>query len=190
MNSQEPRLTTTARNKRTLTIVAVAFLGSFLLAGILRYSGWRPEGLKAKGELLQPAVDAHLLQPKLADGTAYPWNPVERKWRILVVPSDNCADKCTALANQLDTLWQILGKDAPRVDLLWWAAVPEGAPATSHPRALQADPALLAKLPRANDPNGPVTYILDPNGFVVLRYKPGTDPGDIRTDLSRLLKLR
>ncbi|QIK80625.1 hypothetical protein G7069_02835 [Lysobacter sp. HDW10] len=189
MNVPDTRGTTT-RNKRILTIVAVAFLGSFALAGILRYSGWRPEGLKSKGELLQPAVDVHQIQPKLADGTPYPWNPIERKWRILVVPSANCAAQCTQLAGQLDTLWQILGKDAPRVDLLWWAAVPEGAPATSHPRALMADPALLGKLPRAMDATGPVTYILDPNGFVVLRYKPGTDPSDIRTDLSRLLKLR
>lgn len=190
MNSPDTRGGTTARNKRTLTIVAVAFLGTFLLAGILRFSGWRPEGLKARGELLQPAVDVHAVKPRLADGSVYPWNPVERKWRILVVPSADCSSQCAQLANQLDTLWQILGKDAPRVDLLWWGAVPEGAPAASHPRALQADPTLLAKLPRANDPAGPVTYILDPNGFVVLRYKPGTDPGDIRTDLSRLLKLR
>ena len=32
-------------------------------------------------------------------------------------------------------------------------------------------------------------YVLDPNGFVVLRYAPGSDPGDVRTDLSRLLKV-
>lgn len=190
MNMREQPAKTTARNKRTLTIVAIAFLGTFFLAGILRFSGWRPEGLKAKGELLQPAVDVHLIQPKLADGTVYPWNPVERKWRILVLPSKNCADKCSQLAKDLDTLWRILGKDSLRVDMLWWAAVPEGAPTTSPARALQPDPALLAKLPQANDATGPVTYILDPNGFVVLRYKPGTDPGDIRTDLSRLLKLQ
>lgn len=190
MNSPNTRAKTTARNKRTLTIVAVAFLGTFLVAGILRFSGWRPAGLKAKGELLQPAVDVHLIQPKLADGTPYVWNPVTRTWRILVVAPENCGAPCTQWAGKLDTLWQILGKDAPRVDVLWWNTVPEGAPVASHQRALQADPALLAKLPRAQDPAGPVTYILDPNGFVVLRYKPGTDPGDVRTDLSRLLKLR
>jgi hypothetical protein len=31
--------------------------------------------------------------------------------------------------------------------------------------------------------------VVDPNGFVVLRYAPGFDLGDLRTDLSRLLKL-
>ena len=48
-----------------------------------------------------------------------------------------------------------------------------------------------AALPRAEDPaGGPVTYIVDPNGFAILRYPPGHDPADLRSDLSRLLKLR
>jgi len=32
-------------------------------------------------------------------------------------------------------------------------------------------------------------YVLDPNGFVVLRYAPGFDASGLRTDLSRLLKV-
>ena len=33
-------------------------------------------------------------------------------------------------------------------------------------------------------------YVIDPNGFVILRYAAGSDPGDLRSDLAKLLKLK
>ena len=44
-------------------------------------------------------------------------------------------------------------------------------------------------LPRVEDPDGVPVYVIDPNGFVILRYPPGADLGGLRTDLARLLKL-
>jgi len=179
-----------ARNRRMLVVIAIAFLGTFFAAGVLRFSGWRPAGLKSKGELLQPAADLHARGLVLADGQPYPWEPIARKWRIVVVPPAQCAQACDTLARQLDTVWQIQGKDASRVDVLWLGAVPAAAPATSHQRALRNDEGVHAALPRSGTEAGPVTYVMDPNGFAVLRYAPGFDPGDLRTDLSRLLKLQ
>ena len=56
---------------------------------------------------------------------------------------------------------------------------------------LRADAGLRAGLTQADVATGdsdPV-WLVDPNGFVVLRYAPGFDPGDLRTDLARLLKI-
>ena len=36
----------------------------------------------------------------------------------------------------------------------------------------------------------PRVYVIDPNGFVILRYPAGFDPADLRSDVARLLKLR
>jgi hypothetical protein len=44
-------------------------------------------------------------------------------------------------------------------------------------------------LPRLNDPAGTPVYVIDPNGFVILRYAPGFEPGGLREDLVKLLKL-
>ena len=55
---------------------------------------------------------------------------------------------------------------------------------------LKDDAALRAALPRLNDPAGIPVYVVDPNGFVVLRYAPGFDPSHLRQDMSRLLKLK
>ena len=76
------------RNRNRLMLIAIfaIFFGGFALAGLLRFSGWRPAGMKNHGELLQPPTDLRALTPTLAAGGDYRWNPVERRWRIVVAP--------------------------------------------------------------------------------------------------------
>ena len=180
------------RNRWTLVALCALFFGGMLLAGALRFSGWRPAGMKNHGELLQPPTDLRGVTPQLVRGGAYAWNPAARTWRIAVVARD-CdgarAAACAKLLHQLDIVWQLMGKDADRVHVLWIGALPQGAPRPATLRQLRADAALRDALPRADVPAGDVVYVLDPNGFVVLRYAPGFDPGGLRTDLSRLLKI-
>jgi hypothetical protein len=54
---------------------------------------------------------------------------------------------------------------------------------------LQASPELLAALPRLQDPKGVPVYVIDPHGFVILRYPPGFDAGGLYKDVAKLLKL-
>lgn len=189
------------RNRTLLLLIFALFFGSMLVAGALRFSGWRPEGMKNKGELLQPPVDLRARAPRLADGSAYPWNPGERQWRILAVPPAGCADACAATARDLDTVWRMFGHNADKVHVLWLCAeagctVPAPLGADRSLRVLAPDPALRAALPDAGVAAGagaggagiPV-YVVDPNGFVILRYPPGTDLGGVRDDLAKLLKL-
>lgn len=188
--SPDPRART--RNRMTLVALGVLFFGGMLLAGALRFSGWRPAGMKNHGELLQPPADLRRVVPRLADGSAYAWNPATRTWRIAAVARD-CdaarARECALLLHQLDTVWQLMGKDAGRVHVLWIGALPQGGARPATLRQLRASEDLRAGLPRSDVPGGDVVYVLDPNGFVVLRYPPGFDPGGLRTDLSRLLKI-
>lgn len=182
------------RNRVTLLVIAAVFLGSFALAGILRFSGWRPEGTRNHGELLQPPGDLRATTPRLADGEGYAWNPVERTWRILVVPPPGCHAPCVALAGQLDTVWQLFGRQADHVHILWVGTPPAGATRNPAWRVLAPDPGLRAALPRADEVDGATggvpVYVVDPNGFVILRYPPGFDPGGLRQDVARLLKLK
>ncbi len=66
---------------------------------------------------------------------------------------------------------------------------PEGLPPMPALRVLQDDPALRAALPGVDAAGGTPVYVIDPNGFVILRYAPGFDPGGLRQDLAKLLKL-
>lgn len=178
------------RNRTILVAIAVLFLGSFLVAGLLRFSGWRPAQLKNRGELLQPYADLRAVTPVLEDGSPYRWNPGARTWRIAVAPPRDCGARCVALAGQLDLVWQLFGRNADHVDLLWLGAPPAEAKRNAATHVARADPAVRARLPRVDDAAGVPVYVIDPNGFVVLRYAPGFDPADLRTDVARLLKLR
>jgi len=174
--------------RRVLLALALLFLGTFFLAGVLRFSGWRPQGLKSKGELLQPPADLRDVSPRLAAGGTYAWAPASRTWRILVPAPARCDSQCAQLAEGVDKVRASVGRDMDRVDVLWLGAHPSNLP-KGGVRVLVDDAVLRARLPRADDPRGTPVYILDPNGFVVLRYAPGVEPLDLRTDLTRLLKL-
>ena len=178
------------RNRWALIAVFAVFFGAFALAGALRVSGWRPAGMKNHGELLQPPGDLRERAPALIEGNEYRWNPADRIWRILVAPPADCGAPCIALAHDLDTVWRLTGRNADRVHLLWVGELPGQAVRNRALRVLAEDPALRAALPRGSDPNGVPVYIVDPNGFVILRYAPRSDPAHIREDLARLLKLR
>ena len=185
------------RNRNRLMLVAIfaMFFGSMLVAGLLRFSGWRPAASKNHGEMLDPPGDLRQLTPQRIDGKAYAWNPVARTWRIALAPPATCTDQCEQLARDIDTVWRLFGKDADRVDVLWLCAsmpcaLPANAPRPATLQLLQPDLALRAGLPRADDAQGVPVYVIDPNGFVVLRYAPGADPAGLRADLAKLLKLK
>ncbi|MGN6113138.1 MAG: hypothetical protein ACTHOC_09075, partial [Luteimonas sp.] len=156
-------------------------------------SGWRPAGSKNPGALLPPRGDRRAGAPRLADGARYAWNPGARQWRVLAVPPAECGQACDAAARDLDLLWRSVGHNADQVDVLWLCA--DAACAVPAPlrddrslRVLAPDAALRAALPGGSATGVPV-YVVDPNGFVILRYAPGSDLMGVREDLSKLLKL-
>ncbi len=177
------------RGRLILLGLFVLFFGSVLGAGVLRFSGWQPDGMKNHGQLLHPPGDVRALNPALADGGTYRWQQPQRTWRIALAPPVACVADCVALSRQLDTVWRLFGHNADQVHILWIGTPPPGAAHPASLRVLARDPALLAALPRVNDPAGVPVYVIDPNGFVVMRFAPGFDPAELRADLAKLLKL-
>jgi len=196
MTSHDPFDPATRRRNRWLLLGLFAlFFGTLIAAGALRFSGWRPAGLKNHGELLHPPGDLRALTPRTLDGAGYAWMPIKRTWRIVLAPPAGCDDECARLLRDIDKVWQLMGKDAEQVDVLWLCAdaacaLPANAPQLPTLKRLQPADALRAALPRARDPRGVPVYVIDPNGFVILRYAPGFDPAGLRADLAKLLKLK
>jgi len=190
------------RNRNRLVLVAIftIFFGSMLVAGALRFSGWRPAGTRNFGEMLAPPGDLRMVVPRGVDGRPYAWNPAARTWRIALAPPADCGRECLDLMRSLDTVWKLMGREAERVDVLWICAAtpcapPAGAPRPATLRLLHGTAPLRAGLPRVdeltyNGGRGVPVYVIDPNGFVVLRYPPGFDAGGLRADLAKLLKLK
>ena len=179
------------RNRNMLVALFVLFFGGMLVAGLLRFSGWRPEGTRNEGEMLQPYGDLRGYTPTLANGGAYGWKDEPRIWRIVAMPRDcdtTRATECTRLLADFDKVWRLMTKDADRVHVLWAGAMPPGAKVPDEVRLVRADDGLRAGLARWEEP-GDAAWLVDPNGFVFMRYAPGFDPGDLRTDLARMLKI-
>ena len=178
------------RGRVALVLVAALFLGSAVVAVGLRLSGWQPDAGRQHGQLYSPVIDARALPPQYPDGRVYDWAPAQRMWRVVIPAEPGCDSACVDLSQNLNKVWQLLGHTADNVQFLWLGALP---PAAAQPPSLlpmAPSPELRSALPGLPDSAGIPVYVIDPNGFVVLRYAPGFDPAGLRADLAKLLKLK
>lgn len=183
-----------SRSRWTLFAIVALFLGSLAIAGLMRFADIHPAATRQKGELLDPYGDLRDAKLRTAAGADYPWAPIDRTWRIVVPAPSDCDDACRRRARDIGIVWEVLNKDAPRAHVLWWCrtagcAWPAGITAPPTLRVMAPDPA-LQRLPRVDVGGGLPVYLVDPNGFVVLRYAPDADLAGLREDLVRLLKLQ
>ena len=176
------------RSRAVLLLIVAMFMAPFAAALVLYYSGWQPTHTKNYGELLKPPRDLRGLDLRRTDGSAFVWNHEDHTWRVLVAPPIDCGDHCARLADTLRRIWIGLGKDSDRVQVLWIGAAP---PQSENFRALlplRATLALQARLPDQASISAVPVYIVDPSGYLILRYASGFDPGGLRKDLAQLLK--
>lgn len=190
----------TRRNRWLLVAMVLLFLAPPLLAAALYFGGWRPVRTQQTGVLVQPMLELADLTLARADGELYAWRPEDRIWRIAVLPPVDCDAACVELAESLHLVWQLLGRHAGRVEVLWFEPVPEGAPAYPAFVPMQLDSVLLERLPQfaaagaaptdaaTAQPATIQVYLIDPRGFLAMRYRPGFDAAGLRADLARLLK--
>lgn len=173
------------RSRWTLLLIAALFAAPFAAALYLYYTGWQPVRTKNFGELLHPVRDLRDVRFTRADGNRFQWRHEDHIWRVLVAPPANCGAPCDQLADKLQRIWIGLGNKADGMQVLWVGAAP-----THGFRALlpvSADPLLGARLPDAVRVDAIPVYVVDPTGYVILRYAPGFNPRDLRRDLVQLL---
>ena len=183
MTSQTP--TPVRRNRWLLLAVAGLFFGSLLLAGVLRFSGWQPAATKAHGELLQPPGDLRRVAPAARRRQCVPrGSRRERIWRIALAPPAGCTSVVRATGPAVDDRLAADGTGLPTASHVLWIGEPPrevprgGALRIVRPERRDCAPGLPRSQPAAGeDPRGVPVYLIDPNGFVVLRYAPGFDPG-------------
>lgn len=181
-------MTSKTRSRVVLILIALLFFGSFGIAAWLRFSGWTPQGRTNYGSLLDTPIDVSALAITGADGSAYAWQSPLRLWRIAVFAPADCAASCVALSQALERVWRTEGRHAERLQVLWFGPLPAGAARFRNLLPMADAPALSALLPGASEPNVLPVYLIDPNGFVMMRYAPGFDAAGLRRDLGDLLK--
>ena len=175
------------RSRLVLLLIAAAFLGSFGVAALLRFPGCQPQGKRNHGELLRPPVELAGQALLHADGSRFEWHPERNTWRFLVAPAPGCTQACTRTLDALHRLWLSEGRKAERVEVLWFGELPPG-PRFRALLPMRADAALAAHLPQAASAQALPVYLVDPDGYLVLHYRPGFELGGVRKDLGKLVK--
>jgi hypothetical protein len=176
------------RSRLLLLLLAALFAAPITAAIALYASGWEPSQTRNHGVLLRPALDLRDLKLHRADGTPYAWEPEARRWRIAVLPPPDCAAPCSELLAGLDKVWQLQGRRADRLDVLWFGELPAAATGFRRLVPMQDDASLRARLPTPIAAGAPSAWLIDPAGYLAMHYPPGFDLAGLREDVARLLK--
>lgn len=173
-------MTASTRSQRQLLLIAVLFLTPFIAAVVMRFGGWEPPRTRNHGELLAPPLSMEAVTASRADGSRWVWENVDRQWSLLLQLPGECDASCREAAGLLANVRQALGRHAEKLHMFEIDA--SGIlPALALNGVL---PAPLTEAPAA----GPQVWLVDPHGYLVMRYREGYDPSGLRRDLSRLVK--
>jgi hypothetical protein len=179
-----------------MPLLLLLFAAPVLVAFVLAQLGWRPAGTRNHGTLLEVPQDFNSVRAIEESDALVDWNTSAGNWHVLFpVPAD-CGAPCAQQLDALARVWTGLGRHAARVRVLVTgpvdaelrAALPRFPQAKvvaldpdplPHPAPVAATDARVATLP---------VYLVDPHGFLVMRYDAGSDLTGLRKDLARLLK--
>ncbi len=157
-----------------LLALAVIFSAPLVLAwGVYHDARWHPRAGLQYGELLLP------LQPVTA--TLDP-SIFRGHWTLLYHSGERCDTDCTRLLATLQHIRLAQGQAMSQVQrVLVLTKPPAGQP------GIDGDDLRIVTADHWPLPSSWV-YLLDPQGNMVLRYRPGFEPRGLLKDLQRLLK--
>ena len=188
-------------SRRIFFWVLLAFFAPLLLAFIIYYgTGWHPDRMINKGDLVSPAIPLPDIALHKPDGSLLDVHWLQRKWTLVYVGDGACDQVCHDALLITRNIRLLLGKDSVRVQrafLFTGACCDQSYFSAEQPDLIVAridDAAgqqLLKLFPRdAGDPlqSGKI-YIIDPLGNLMMSYRHGAEAGDILADLKKLLSL-
>lgn len=170
-------------DRLTFMLVAAAFLGTPLLAGLWYAYGDAGRGARVnRGTLIDP--------PRPVAGAKA--LGLEDYWTLVVHAPERCEPACVETLLMLRQVRLSFGKDAEllvRVLVSGRSDADRAALAAEHPdlRVLAADDA-RALIDAIGPTVAGMSVVVDPLGNAMLSYAPATPPADVKADLKRLLK--
>ena len=189
------------RTKRTLLLVLAVFALPAVVATLMYVTGWRPSSTGNHGELIQPARFIEDRTMQSLDGKPVKFSELQGKWTMVFFDSAACPEECIKQLYFMRQIHISQGKDQDRVQRVFIltdtiAANTLAAKLADYPdmRVWTGEKAVLTKLAHDFGIDAPAVpeqrniYLLDPQGNLMMRYVPGTDPAGMRKDLVRLLK--
>lgn len=184
-----------------MLLLLFLFVLPALISFAMYFTEWRPTNTVNNGELIlpvRPIEDRAMLsidhkQVKLSD--------LHGKWTMVYFDSAECPDSCMSQLYFMRQTHASQGKNYDRIQRLFVlldtksaSTLPEKLTEYADMKVWKNEPNMIAKLQQdfgidtqlGSQLNN--IYLLDPQGNLMMRYKPGSAPAGIRKDIERLLK--
>lgn len=175
--------------KIQLILIFMAFFAPVILA-IWLSGWWVPTSTKNHGQLVRPAQPLPAFSTLNQNQESLTEKSLRGHWVIMQASENSCDEACQNLAQQLRQLHIATGKHAHRLRRVFWTADPKQTPEAYEALFSLAWPneeAMQNTLNTYFNGEGVDAILVDPRGYIALRYPPGFDPNGLRKDLSRLL---
>lgn len=164
-----------------------------LIAAYTLFHLWRPTAFTNYGQLLTPTPIAALDAGRM-EGKPFTLGALRGKWVFLMVDSGRCAEECRNKLYKMRQVRLTQGRDMERIERAWLiddnvAAAADLVSEYQGTHVVSArGSALLSQLPADASVRDHI-YIVDPLGNLMLRYPRDADPGRMKKDVSRLLRV-
>ncbi len=178
------------RSRSHVLLIAAIFIAPLAAAWWLFASGWKPAASRNHGYLYAPAQDFRGVSARTEAGGGIVWENKERRWHLLLIAPAECDARCASMLDTVRRVWVGLGRHAADVEL-HFVGTPDAAARSLLSQQNEFDVVSLATdaLPPASVSGvGLPVYLIDPHGYLVMRFDAGFEPGGLRRDLQRLLR--
>jgi hypothetical protein len=170
------------RGRAKLVLLAAVFALPLALAVLAYRLDWAPGTSANYGELVAP--------PRPLAGA--PFEALRGKWVLVSFDAAACDAYCERKLYFMRQVRRAQGKDQDRVERLW-LLTDDGQPRAEVLAAIEGtrlarDPGGAARFP-AGASHADHIYVVDPLGYLMLRYPRDPDPSRMLKDLQRLLRL-
>lgn len=172
------------KNRSMLIGVFALFFVPVIVAYLALWTGWRPTGTTNKGELLQPPVKVdpadwrvvHQMDEALFLGD----------WSVVLAWPDTCAADCLEALDQANRARIALNNRMTRVELVLLGQDDDALLDPMTFTQLAAKDGVVAAW--LGETGQPAVFVVDPDGWRILRYGLPLDMEGLHDDLKRLLK--
>lgn len=198
------------RTSRVTVLGILALCVAPVIASYLAYYFYPPEGRSIYGALIDPQIEVSELGGTAvaapvgdsqapaagAAATRTSFAALRGRWVMVVAAPGACPGDCAQRLYATRQVRLAQGRDADRIERVWLvtdASEPSAELLAEHP-GLQvwftAPEQLVKSFPADAQAEGFARiYLVDPHGQLMMQFPIGADPGRIRKDLARLLKI-
>lgn len=176
----------------TFLLFFLPIVGAWLLNVFV--PGWLPFGSTNHGTLVQPVRPLTPARLHRVDGAALDPGYLSGRWTLVHVPAGVCGGTCIDALERTRQVRQALGDDLHRVQQLLVLARSGDTPVGDLPPGATmavAGTDWLAHFAFADASPwpSPGIYLVDPQGYLMMRYPREVDQRGLLSDLERLLKI-